>query len=74
MAEFNIKQDLKSRPDAESLEIICISGPRAPKNMKRLMDGERAFIGDEYGLSVSEKTVGAIIAQYGALICATPRW
>ena len=73
MSNFNIHEDLKSRPDSEKLEILAISGPSAVQFMQKLVDGERDFLTD-IGLVVDEGDISHIIDHYSESILAPPPW
>ena len=73
MSNFNIHEDLQSRPDSQKLEILAISGPTARKIMQKLVDGKRDFLTD-LGLEVDEGDICHIIDHYSESILAPPPW
>ena len=74
MVKFNIKEDLEFRPDAQKLEILCISGPSAVHNMTRLVNKEYRILEMELGFKIDPKVAEKIVEKYAQRILALPAW
>lgn len=77
---FSITQDLAARSLEQTVEIVCISGPRARQHMELIRDGKLAELSTSISslcrseVVVTKEIADRVFARYGKKILAPAPW